>query len=115
MLEIAERVEHVVLFSGDGGYRRLVEAVQRRGARVTVISTTAGNASSVADELRRQADMFVDLRDLRSEVTRERASRSARDEDYDDDYDYDGPEDEFDDDYEDDDYEDDDRATGTGD
>ncbi|MBO20992.1 MAG: NYN domain-containing protein, partial [Rhodospirillaceae bacterium] len=73
MLEIAERVEHVVLFSGDGGYRRLVEAVQRRGARVTVISTTAGNASSVADELRRQADMFVDLRDLRSEVTRERA------------------------------------------
>lgn len=104
MLEIAERVDHVVLFSGDSGYRRLVEAVQRRGARVTVISTTAGNAPSVADELRRQADHFVDLREIRNEIARARSGQSPRQDDaYDDDYDYDGPEDDdFEDDYDDD-------------
>ena len=103
MLEVAQRMDHVVLFSGDGGFRRLVEAVQRQGARVTVISTTAGNTPSIADELRRQADLFVDLRDLRSEVARERSARPARNDDYDHDYDYDGPDDEFEED--DDDYE----------
>jgi uncharacterized LabA/DUF88 family protein len=101
MLEIAERVDHVVLFSGDGGYRRLVEAVQRRGARVTVVSTTAGGSASVADELRRQADSFIDVRDLRDEITRERSGRPPRDDDFDDDYD--DPDDDFEDDFEDDD------------
>jgi len=103
MLEIAERVDHVVLFSGDSGYRRLIEAVQRRGARVTVISTTAANTASVADELRRQADQFVDVRELRNEIARARSSQPARQNDDDEDeYDYDGPDDDFDDDYEDD-------------
>jgi uncharacterized LabA/DUF88 family protein len=101
MLEIAERVDHVVLFSGDGGYRRLVEAVQRRGARVTVVSTTAGGSASVDDELRRQADSFIDVRDLRDEITRERSGRPPRDDDFDDDYD--DPDDDFEDDFEDDD------------
>jgi uncharacterized LabA/DUF88 family protein len=114
MLEIAERVDHIVLFSGDSGYRRLIEAVQRRGARVTVISTTAGNAPSVADELRRQADHFVDVRELRNEIARARSGQPARqDDDYDDEYDYDGPDD--DDDFEDDDYEDDKHAVAAGD
>lgn len=110
MLEIAERVDHVVLFSGDSGYRRLIEAVQRRGARVTVISTTASSTASVADELRRQADRFVDIRDLQGEIARARAGQTSRhdDDDYDDD---DGP----DDDFEDDDYEDDDHAAAAGD
>jgi uncharacterized LabA/DUF88 family protein len=115
MLEIAERVDHVVLFSGDSGYRRLIEAVQRRGARVTVVSTTAGNTASVADELRRQADSFVDVRELRGEIARARSAQLARDDDdeYDEDeYDYDGPED---DDFEDDDHEDDKGIAAAGD
>ena len=113
MIEIAERVDHVVLFSGDSGYRRLIEAVQRRGARVTVVSTTASNTASVADELRRQADRFVDVRELRGEIARERSGQSARrdDDEYDDEYDYDGP----DDDDLDDDHEDDQQAVAAGD
>jgi uncharacterized LabA/DUF88 family protein len=113
MIEIAERVDHVVLFSGDSGYRRLIEAVQRRGARVTVVSTTASNTASVADELRRQADRFLDVRELRGEIARERSGQSARrdDDEYDDEYDYDGP----DDDDLDDDHEDDQQAVAAGD
>ena len=113
MIEIAERVDHVVLFSGDSGYRRLIEAVQRRGARVTVVSTTASNTAFVADELRRQADRFLDVRELRGEIARERSAQSARrdDDEYDDEYDYDGP----DDDDLDDDHEDDQQAVAAGD
>jgi uncharacterized LabA/DUF88 family protein len=64
MLDIAERVDHVVLFSGDGDYRRLVEAMQRRGVRVTVVSTVKSQPPMAADDLRRQADTFVELADL---------------------------------------------------
>jgi uncharacterized LabA/DUF88 family protein len=59
-----------VLFSGDGDFRRLVEAVQRRGVRVSVVSTVRSNPPMVADELRRQADMFVELEELASVVAR---------------------------------------------
>ncbi|MBV9993694.1 MAG: NYN domain-containing protein [Caulobacteraceae bacterium] len=64
MMEIAERVDHVVLFSGDGDFRRLVEAMQRKGVRVTVVSTVKSQPPMAADDLRRQADAFVDLADL---------------------------------------------------
>jgi uncharacterized LabA/DUF88 family protein len=64
-----------VLFSGDGDFRRLVESVQRRGVRVTVISTTRTQPPMVADELRRQADHFVDLIDLAEYI--ERADNQA--------------------------------------
>jgi len=59
-----ERVDHVVLFSGDGDFRRLVEAVQRRGVRVTVVSTVKSQPPMASDDLRRQADVFIDLADL---------------------------------------------------
>jgi len=71
VLEMAQHVDHVVLFSGDGDFRRLVEAVQRRGVRVTVISTISTQPPMVADELRRQADLFVDIEDLRDDIERE--------------------------------------------
>ncbi|MGE0715988.1 MAG: NYN domain-containing protein, partial [Alphaproteobacteria bacterium] len=82
MMEMAERVEHIVLVSGDGDFRRLVEAVQRKGARVTVISTIRSQPPMIADELRRQADVFIDLQDLaptiqRNHVPREDGGRSA--------------------------------------
>jgi uncharacterized LabA/DUF88 family protein len=71
VLEMSPHLDHVVLFSGDGDFRRLVEAVQRRGVRVTVVSTVRSQPSMVADELRRQADVFVDLTDLQEDIERE--------------------------------------------
>jgi uncharacterized LabA/DUF88 family protein len=70
MLEMAPHVDHVVLFSGDGDFRRLVEAVQRHGVRVTVVSTIKSHPSMAADELRRQADIFVELDDMKPAITR---------------------------------------------
>ena len=70
VLEMAEHLDHVVLFSGDGDFRRLVEAVQRRGVRVTVVSTYRSSPPMVADELRRQADRFVELTDLEDQIAR---------------------------------------------
>jgi uncharacterized LabA/DUF88 family protein len=58
-MEIAGSIDHMVLFSGDGDFRSLVEAVQRRGVRVTVVSTISTQPPMVADELRRQADIFT--------------------------------------------------------
>jgi uncharacterized LabA/DUF88 family protein len=70
MLEMAPHVNHIVLFSGDGDFRRLVEAVQRKGVRVTVISTIRTQPVLIADDLRRQADQFVDLANIMGEFTR---------------------------------------------
>jgi uncharacterized LabA/DUF88 family protein len=64
MLELAPRLDHAILFSGDSDFRRLVEAVQRRGVRVTVISSIKTNPPMIADELRRQADQFIELSDI---------------------------------------------------
>lgn len=71
MMEMADTVDHIILFSGDGDFRRLIEAVQRKGVRVTVVSTIQSNPPMVADELRRQADFFLDLDSLRSEFARD--------------------------------------------
>jgi uncharacterized LabA/DUF88 family protein len=68
---MADHLTHIVLFSGDGDFRRLVEAVQRKGVRVTVVSTVRSQPSMVADELRRQADAFMDLLDLQEQIERE--------------------------------------------
>ena len=70
MLELAPRIEHAVLFSGDSDFRRLVEAVQRQGVRVSVVSSVRTSPPMVADELRRQADQFVELADIAPEFTR---------------------------------------------
>jgi uncharacterized LabA/DUF88 family protein len=70
VLELSPHLDHVVLFSGDGDLRRLVEAVQRRGLRVTVVSTIRTQPAMIADELRRQADIFLDLAEIADQVTR---------------------------------------------
>ncbi len=70
VMETSGHVDHIVLFSGDGDFRRLVEAVQRRGVRVTVVSSIKTQPPMVADELRRQADIFVDLTDLAPFISR---------------------------------------------
>ena len=75
VMEMAPFLDHVVLFSGDGDFRRLVEAVQRRGVRVSVVSTTRSSPPMVADELRRQADYFMELQDLSSSIARHHVPR----------------------------------------
>jgi uncharacterized LabA/DUF88 family protein len=74
-MQLADHIDQMVLFSGDGDFRPLVEAVQRRGVRVTVVSTISSQPSMIADELRRQADVFVDLVELRAKVAREFVER----------------------------------------
>ena len=73
MMEMADTIDHIVLFTGDGDFRRVVEAVQRRGRRVSVISTLRTQPAMASDDLRRQADHFVDLVDLQHLVAREGA------------------------------------------
>jgi uncharacterized LabA/DUF88 family protein len=77
-MELAGQIDQMVLFSGDGSFRSLVEAVQRRGVRVTVISTISSQPPMIADELRRQADVFTDLAELQSDLSRDPSERSAR-------------------------------------
>jgi uncharacterized LabA/DUF88 family protein len=76
-MEIAQHVDQIVLFSGDGDFRSLVEAVQRRGVRVTVVSTISSHPPMIADELRRQADVFTDLVELRANLGRDPSERPA--------------------------------------
>ena len=77
VMEMAPFLDHIVLFSGDGDFRRLVEAVQHKGKRVTVVSTIRSAPPMVADELRRQADNFMELAELMGQIAR---SHSAREE-----------------------------------
>jgi uncharacterized LabA/DUF88 family protein len=77
-MEIAPHIDLMVLISGDGDFRSLVEAMQRRGVRVIVVSTISTQPPMVAQELRRQADEFVDIIGLQSKIGRDPAERSAR-------------------------------------
>lgn len=69
-MELADHVDHVVLFSGDGDLRPMVESLQRKGVRVSVVSTTRSQPSMISDELRRQADNFIELDELRDVIGR---------------------------------------------
>ncbi len=131
VMEMAAYLDHVIIFSGDGDFRRLVESVQRKGLRVTVVSTVKSNPPMIADELRRQCDRFIELMDIAPAISRDPASRPTRRHDdfrdaqpiaggtrrlepvagRDDDGDYDDADDEdYDDDEEDGDYDDEDDA-----
>ncbi|PVH27752.1 NYN domain-containing protein [Pararhodobacter oceanensis] len=81
-MEIANRIDHAVLFSGDGDFRPLIESLQRQGVRVSVVSTIRSQPPMIADELRRQADNFIELDELRDVIGRPpRDPRPLRDED----------------------------------
>ena len=73
MMEMAPHIDHAILFSGDGDFRRLVQAVQAKGVRVSVVSTIRSQPPMVADELRRQADQFIELQDIARDIMRETA------------------------------------------
>ncbi|MGL4443416.1 MAG: NYN domain-containing protein [Alsobacter sp.] len=77
-LELAPFINHMVLFSGDGDFRSLVEAMQRRGVRVSVVSTITSQPPMVADELRRQADEFIDIVQLVPRIGRDPSERAER-------------------------------------
>ncbi len=100
MMEIVDRVDHVVLFSGDGDFRSLIEAVQRRGVRASVVSSIRTQPPMIADELRRQADLFIELDQLAEHIERvhgdrgpkrERPAPQSAADDLDDDYDDEQP------------------------
>lgn len=78
MMEMAAVCDHLVLFSGDGDFRSLVESVQRKGRKVSVISTLVTQPPMIADELRRQADHFIDLASLQATIGRDPAERASR-------------------------------------
>ncbi|MEQ8745672.1 NYN domain-containing protein [Pyruvatibacter sp.] len=94
-MELADHIDHMVLFSGDGDFRALVAAVQRKGVRVTVISTIRSQPSMIADDLRRQADRFIELQSLQALIGRNTGAsnqhddRDDEDDDNDDAYEYD--------------------------
>lgn len=80
-MEMAQYIDHLVLFSGDGDFRRLTEALQRKGLRVTVCSTIRTQPPMIADELRRQADTFLELHELSPYIAREHRPAVAVDDD----------------------------------
>lgn len=86
-MELVEHVDHFVIFSGDGDFRKLVEALQRRGRKVSVVSTMTTQPPMIADELRRQADHFIDLANIADRIGRdpnERPQRAPLEDDYED-------------------------------
>jgi uncharacterized LabA/DUF88 family protein len=76
-MRLSETLDHIVLFSGDGDFRPLVAALQQKGKRVSVVSTLQTQPPMVADDLRRQADQFIDLADLEQLICRDQNSRPA--------------------------------------
>ncbi len=93
MMELSSNIDHAILFSGDGDFRSVLEAVQRKGVRVTVVSTVKSQPAMIADELRRQADFFIELKDLEKIMGRKITVRDPLpaenydDDEYDDEYD----------------------------
>ena len=80
MMRLAPKLDHVILFSGDGDFRSLVEAVQGMGCRVTVVSSVETKPSMIADDLRRQADEFVEIYDMKDIIGRPPRPRPPEDE-----------------------------------
>ncbi len=79
-MRLAKSLDHVVIFTGDGDFRALVESLQNEGKRVSIVSTLQTQPPMVADELRRQADQFIDLADLETAICRDPGGRAPRPE-----------------------------------
>lgn len=78
-MRLADYLDHIVLFSGDGDFRSLVAALQQKGKRVSVASTMISQPPMIADELRRQADQFIDIAELEDQFARPESDRPRRD------------------------------------
>jgi uncharacterized LabA/DUF88 family protein len=77
-MRLAPYLDHVVLFSGDGDFRRLVEVLQEQGRRVSVVSSLVTNPPMISDDLRRQADQFVELASLEKIIARDEGAKRVR-------------------------------------
>jgi uncharacterized LabA/DUF88 family protein len=77
-MRLVDHLDHIVLFTGDGDFRALVAALQLKGRRVSIVSTLQTQPPMVADELRRQADQFIDLAELEEKICRDPATRPVR-------------------------------------
>jgi uncharacterized LabA/DUF88 family protein len=80
-MELAPHLDHIVLFSGDGDFTPLVASLQRQGVRVSVVSTIRSQPTMTSDDLRRQADNFIELEDLREVIGRPLREAPATPED----------------------------------
>jgi uncharacterized LabA/DUF88 family protein len=78
-MELAPSIDHMILFSGDGDFRSLVAAIQRKGVKVSVVSTVTTQPPMISDDLRRQCDVFVELQDLAKFIGRDPSERGPRD------------------------------------
>ncbi len=87
MLLLAPHLDHIILFTGNGDFRRAIEAMQNQGVRVTVVSTVKSSPPMASDELRRQADLFIDLFDLEDIIGRGEGMRKSDNDEYSDNYD----------------------------
>jgi len=100
MLSLAPHLDHIILFSGNGDFKRAIEAVQAKGVRVSVVSTIKSQPPMASDELRRQADRFFDLAELEKEIGRTggpaRKPRQSQQDEFEDEF-----ENDFDDEFED--------------
>lgn len=64
MIRFAPRVDKIHLFTGDADFTYAVKAVQDMGVIVDVYSTMQGANSIIGDDLRRQANNYIDIGDL---------------------------------------------------
>lgn len=69
-MELAEHIDHAILFTGDGDFTHLVVALQRKGVHVTTVSTIETSPVMIAAELRRATDTFVDLAGIAQHIQR---------------------------------------------
>jgi uncharacterized LabA/DUF88 family protein len=84
-MQLTDTVDHFVIFSGDGDFRSLVEALQRKGRKVSIVSTLSTQPPMISDDLRRQADHFIDLASLKAEIGRDPSERPVRRQEVDED------------------------------
>ncbi|KXF78026.1 labA-like protein [Paramesorhizobium deserti] len=77
-MQLTDTIDHFVIFSGDGDFRSLVEALQRKGRKVSIVSTLTTQPPMISDDLRRQADHFIDLASLKGEIGRDPSERPVR-------------------------------------
>jgi uncharacterized LabA/DUF88 family protein len=74
-IRLSADLDHAVLFSGQGDFRYLLASLQKGGCRVSVVSSRKAAECAVSDDLRRQADQFIELADLQNEISLETMNR----------------------------------------
>jgi uncharacterized LabA/DUF88 family protein len=88
-MSLVDVVDHFVLFSGDGDFRVLVEALQRKGRKVSIVSTVSSNPPMISDDVRRQCDHFIDIFSMKDEIGRAISDRPHVIKKSDDEYEFD--------------------------